>query len=117
MNMDSVLLINVDDESIVKRITGRRMCPECGKGFHVEYVPSSRGEFCDVCENDVKLTQRDDDNEATVRQRLKSYYEQTEPVVEYYRQSDNVSVIEIDGMQSPEEVEASINAELKIIAK
>lgn len=112
LSIDAVIKINVDDAAIVKRITGRRFCPECGKGFHIEFMPSARGEYCDVCDGDVTLSQRDDDTEIVVAQRLESYRNQTKPVVDYYRQSDRVAMLEIDGMQSPDGVSDSISKEL-----
>jgi len=101
--LDAVVVLNVDDEAVVERITGRRRCPQCGKGFHVKFMPSARGEFCDECEGDVLLEQRDDDTEATVRERLKAYYDQTEPVIGYYRNAGR-QMIDVDGNKSPSDV-------------
>jgi adenylate kinase len=101
--LDAVVVLNVDDEAVVERITGRRRCPQCGKGFHVKFMPSARGEFCDECEGDVALEQRDDDTEATVRERLKAYYDQTEPVIGYYRSAGR-QMIDVDGNKSPSDV-------------
>ena len=81
--LDAVVVIAADDEVIIKRVTGRRACPKCGKGFHIEYMPSANSEFCDACgDGKVKLTQRADDTEETVRDRLGAYQAQTEPVIE-----------------------------------
>ena len=117
IGIDAVILIKANDNIIVERITGRRYCPRCGKGFHVKFMPSARDEYCDECDGNVKLVQRDDDTESVVRQRLKAYYDQTEPVVEYYRQSDNVKVLEIDGMRTPDEVSLSISKSLSEFIK
>jgi adenylate kinase len=111
--LDAVVLITADDDAIVDRITGRRSCPKCGKAFHVDFMPSEKGEYCDACEGDVKLTQREDDKEATVRDRLTAYKAQTEPVIDYYRSSGEVKVIEVDGMQSPDEVTQDMVAALE----
>ncbi len=111
--LDAVVLITADDDAIVDRITGRRSCPQCGKAFHVEFLPSAKGEYCDVCEGDIKLTQREDDKEATVRDRLAAYKAQTEPVIDYYRNSGEVKVVEVDGMQSPDEVTQDMVAALE----
>jgi adenylate kinase len=106
--LDAVVLITAEEDAIVGRITGRRSCPKCGKGFHVEFMPSARGNYCDVCDGDVELTQRSDDKEETVRQRLAAYKAQTEPVIDYYRGTGKVSVVDVDGMQSPDEVTADM---------
>jgi adenylate kinase len=111
--LDAVVVITADDDAIVGRITGRRSCPKCGKGFHVKFMPSEKGEYCDVCDGEVELTQRADDKEETVRQRLAAYKAQTEPVIDYYRKSDDVEVVEVDGMQSPDDVTKDMVAALE----
>lgn len=111
--LDAVVVITADDDAIVGRITGRRSCPKCGKAFHVEFIPSAKGEYCDACDGDVKLTQREDDKESTVRDRLSAYKAQTEPVIDYYRKSDDVEVVEVDGMQSPDDVTNDMIAALE----
>jgi adenylate kinase len=80
--LDCVVSIEVPDEDIIQRITGRRMCKECGAVYHVKYSPSSQEGICDKCGG--KLYQRDDDKEETVRERLDVYKKQTEPLKEYY---------------------------------
>ena len=80
--LDVVLELRVDEEEVVKRLSGRRSCPECGRVYHVEYdAPRSEG----VCDNEgAELYQREDDREETIRHRLKVYRDQTAPLVEYY---------------------------------
>ncbi len=111
--LDAVVVITANDDEIVGRITGRRSCPKCGKAFHVEFIPSGRGKYCDACEGDVELVQRSDDQEETVRERLRAYYAQTEPVIEYYRQSGDAEVIEVDGSPAPEQVKEAMIEALK----
>jgi len=108
LSLDAVILITAPDDMIVSRITGRRSCPECKKGFHVEFIPSARGELCDECEGDVELILREDDSEEVVRQRLEAYRNQTEPVVNYYRNTGSVRIIEVDGTPPPDEVATTI---------
>lgn len=103
--LDAVVVITADDNEIVGRITGRRACGTCGKGFHVKFMPSAKGDVCDAC--DGALTQRDDDREEVVRQRLSAYKKQTEPVIAYYRAS-GAKVIEVNGSQSPDAVTADM---------
>lgn len=103
--LDAVLVITVDDERIVGRITGRRSCPRCGKTFHVTFLPSAAGDRCDAC--GAELVRRDDDSEEVVRRRLAAYYAQTEPVIGYYRDRARAQVVEIDGSGAPDEVAAA----------
>jgi adenylate kinase len=80
--IDHVISIEVEDEELVTRLTGRRMCKECGESFHVVFNPSSSEGTCDRCSGE--LYQRDDDKEETIRQRLAVYSEQTEPLIAHY---------------------------------
>lgn len=90
-----VLSILVPDESIVERITGRRMCPSTGKIYHVKYMPPRVEGVCD--ETGEKLIQRPDDTETVVKQRLDAYHRQTQPLEDYYR--GRGSLVEVDGTQ------------------
>jgi len=101
--LDGVVVITCDDDPIVSRITGRRSCPECGRVYHTEYLKPKNDGICDDCAG-AKLVQRADDTEEVVRDRLKAYYEQTEPVIEYYRKSGQVKVVEVDGNGTPDSV-------------
>ncbi len=113
--LDAVVVIVADDDVIVERITGRRSCPECGKIFHVTFMPSAAGEFCDVCgDGKVALTQREDDREDVVRQRLAAYLAQTQPVIGYYRRA-GLKMIELNGNGSPEEVTAELMTALQAV--
>ncbi|QRN78759.1 MAG: nucleoside monophosphate kinase, partial [Nocardiopsis sp. BM-2018] len=80
--LDVVLELRVDEEEVVKRLSGRRSCPECGRVYHVEYdAPREAGK----CDNEgAELYQREDDREETIRHRLKVYRDQTAPLVEFY---------------------------------
>jgi adenylate kinase len=77
-----VLAILVDEEELILRLTGRRICRDCQTPFHVEYNKPATEGVCDKCGGE--LYQRDDDSEATVRNRLEVYSVQTEPLIEYY---------------------------------
>ena len=105
--LDGVVVITCDDEAIVERITGRRSCPECGRVYHVKFLPPKAAGRCDACE-DVELVQRADDTEAVVRERLAAYYGQTEPVIAYYRNRGEVKIVEVDGNGKPDEVTTSL---------
>jgi adenylate kinase len=98
--LDAALFLDVSEEELVDRLTGRRVCSECGTNYHVEFSPPEEDGVCDECGGE--LVQRDDDTEDTVRERLRVYRENTEPVVEHYRERGEL--VEIDGEGTPDEV-------------
>jgi adenylate kinase len=79
--VDAVIDIEVSDEELVRRLAGRRMC-RCGASYHVKFNPPKVEGMCDICGE--KLYQRDDDTEKAVKTRLKAYYNQTHPLIDYY---------------------------------
>lgn len=82
VHIDCVLSLEVPDETIVERMSGRRSCPSCGATYHVAYNPSKDGIHCDLC--GAELTQRADDRPDVVQNRLQVYHTETEPLKEYY---------------------------------
>jgi adenylate kinase len=82
--IDHAVLVDVPDDELMKRLTGRRTCrnSECGKMYHVMFNPPKKEGICDACGSE--LYQRDDDSEATIRERLNVYAEQTAPLIDYY---------------------------------
>ncbi|EMA42479.1 adenylate kinase [Halococcus saccharolyticus] len=98
--LDAVCLLSVSESELVDRLTGRRVCDECGANYHVEFDQPEEEGVCDECGGE--LIQRDDDTEDTVRERLRVYHETTEPVIEHYREAGALK--EIDGEQSPDAV-------------
>jgi adenylate kinase len=86
--LDHVVSITVDTSELLIRITGRRTCVKCGKGYHVKFDPPQESGVCDACGG--VLYQRDDDKEDTIRRRLAVYDKQTEPLISYY---DNESLL------------------------
>ena len=98
------VVILVDEEDLVKRLSGRRICRSCQAPFHVLFGPPAAEGVCDTCGGE--LYQRDDDTEITVRNRLEVYHNQTEPLIDYYDRAGLVA--RIDGAQAPDEVYASI---------
>ncbi|KAB1194829.1 adenylate kinase [Haloferax sp. MBLA0076] len=99
-DLDAVLYLKVAEDELVERLTGRRVCSECGTNFHVKFNQPDEEGVCDECGGE--LVQRDDDTEETVRERLSVFEENTEPVIEHYR--DEGVLVEIDGEQTPDEV-------------
>ena len=81
--IDHVVSIEVPDSELLGRLTGRRTCRQCGQGYHVMFDPPKKGDVCDKCGGE--LYQRDDDNEATVSNRLTVYADQTQPLIDYYK--------------------------------
>ncbi len=81
-NIDHVISIEVPNEELMGRLTGRRTCKVCGQGYHVMFDPPKQEGICDKCGGE--LFQRDDDNEQTVGNRLKVYEDQTAPLIDYY---------------------------------
>ena len=92
VEIDAVIDIEVPDEVIVKRLSGRRVCAACGASYHTIYKPSTRPDTCDRCGG--KLIVRKDDEPSTILERLNVYHEQTEPLVEFYRQRGKLVVVE-----------------------
>jgi adenylate kinase len=107
-DITSVVSLEVDTEALVARLTGRRTCRQCGRGFHVSFDPPNTDGVCDACGGE--LYQRDDDREATIRNRLQVYHDQTAPLIAYYEQDGLVAAI--DGMQEIDVVRADILAAL-----
>ena len=98
--IDHVVSIEVGNEELVGRLTGRRTCRECGSGFHVMFDPPKQEGVCDKCGGE--LYQRDDDNVETVTSRLQVYESQTMPLIEYYNAQEKVR--EVDGVGEIKEI-------------
>ncbi|MFQ6072589.1 MAG: adenylate kinase [Methanosarcinales archaeon] len=80
--LDIVLNISVSDEELIKRLSGRRICKQCGASYHIIFNPPIKNGICDLCGGD--LYQRDDDSEVAIKNRLKVYKKQTQPLIDYY---------------------------------
>lgn len=93
--LDAVVSLTVNTEALVGRLTGRRTCRDCGRGYHVVFDPSRLESRCDVCGGE--LYQREDDREETIRKRLSIYTEQTAPLEAYYAKAG--LLVSVDGMQ------------------
>lgn len=94
MKLDAVLNIAVDSEVLVDRIVGRRVCKQCGAGYHVTNLKPKKEGICDICGSE--LTQRKDDTKETVVTRLEVYTNQTKPLLDYYNKQDLVK--EVNGL-------------------
>ncbi len=80
--IDYAVNVDVPDDNIVKRMSGRRACLKCGATFHMEHIPPKQEGICDSCGGELVL--RDDDKQETVQNRLKVYHDQTQPLIDYY---------------------------------
>jgi adenylate kinase len=108
-NLDAVVSLEVDTEVLVERLTGRRTCKGCGRGYHIRFDPPTQSGLCDHCGGE--LYQRDDDREETIRHRLTVYREQTSPLTEYYQRQG--LLIRVDGMLPIEKVREQILSVLR----
>ncbi|APW99105.1 adenylate kinase [Halobiforma lacisalsi AJ5] len=104
-DLDVVLYLDVSEDELVHRLTGRRLDPETDEIYHVEYNPPEDPEV------EERLVQRDDDTEETVKERLRVFRENTEPVIEYYDEKGTLERVE--GEQSPDEVWEDVRATIE----
>lgn len=105
-HIDYAINVDVPDENIVKRMSGRRACLTCGATYHIEHVPPKKEGICDVCGSELVL--RDDDKPETVKNRLNIYHEQTQPLIDFYTEKGVLKTV--DGTVPMEEVFAAITA-------
>jgi adenylate kinase len=107
-HLTAVLLIEVSDDEVVRRLAGRRQCVKAGHLYHVEFDPPKHDAVCD--QDGSRLVQREDDQEEVIRKRLEVYQAQTAPLVDYYEQRGLLR--RFDGARSPDEVHDHIRATL-----
>ena len=105
-HIDYAINVDVPDENIVKRMSGRRACLTCGATYHIEHVPPKKEGICDVCGSELVL--RGDDKPETVKNRLNVYHEQTQPLIDFYTEKGVLKTV--DGTVPMEEVFAAITA-------
>ncbi len=107
LRLDHVMSIEVDDEAMIRRITGRFSCAKCGAGYHEEFQRPKTEGVCDVC-GSTEFTRRADDNADTVRERLVAYHAQTEPIIDHY---DKLGLLRrVDGMEPIDKVTDQLKA-------
>lgn len=102
--IDYAINVDVPDENIVKRMSGRRACLACGATYHIEHVPPKAEGVCDRCQKELVL--RDDDKAETVLNRLKVYHDQTQPLIDFYTTKGILKTV--DGTQPMEKVFSAI---------
>lgn len=99
-SIDYAINVDVKDENIIRRMSGRRACLKCGATYHIEHIPPKKEGICDKCGSELVL--RDDDKPETVEKRLKVYHEQTQPLIDYYNKKGILR--EVDGSQDMKDV-------------
>lgn len=112
MNAKTEYCINfeLDNDTIVKRISGRRVCIKCGASYNVDNKPPKKSGICDECSSEV--IQRDDDKEETIRERLRVYEEQTKPLIDYYSKKGLLSTVFSQGL-----IENTTKQVMKVLGK
>ena len=98
--VDYAINVEVPDENIVRRMSGRRACVACGATYHIVHIPTKVEGICDRCGSELIL--RDDDKPETVKKRLAVYHEQTQPLIDYY--NDKKVLVEVDGTKDMNDV-------------
>ena len=91
-HIDYAIDVNVPDENIIKRMSGRRACLTCGATYHMEHVPPKKEGICDACGNELVLG--DDDKPETVKNRLDVYHKQTQPLIDYYTEKNILKTVD-----------------------
>ena len=107
--IDAVINLNVDEEILLKRITGRRSCPNCGEIYNIYFKAPKTENKCDRCGNDLSM--RKDDNAESLKTRLEAYHDNAQPILEYYQKMGIVH--EIDAGRSTPDTMSMIDAELE----
>jgi len=113
IKIDAVLSIEVKDEVIVERMSGRRVCPSCGNSYHTVYNPPIKNDVCDKCE--TKLVIRADDNPETVQNRLDTYHAQTEPLKSFY--AEKGCLVTVQGQVAVEDTTTLVLSALSKVSK
>ena len=102
--IDYAINVDVPDETIIGRMTGRRACVSCGATFHIVHIPPKQEGICDTCGKELIL--RDDDKLETVKKRLSVYHEQTQPLIDFYTEKEILKTI--DGTAEMQDVFTAI---------
>ncbi len=109
MSIDKVIYLDVNEDTVVRRLTGRRICSKCGAVYHIVNMPPKEDNKCDKCGQE--LTMRKDDNKETVRKRLQVFNKQTHALIDYYQEKG--LLLKVDGNSEKDAVFAEIKEKLK----
>ncbi len=100
LKLDKVINLDVEKEILIERITGRRICKDCGATYHIKFNPPAKKGICDNCGGN--LYQRDDDTQETVEKRIEVYQQQTKPLIDYY--TEKGLILNVDGSKAIDEI-------------
>lgn len=100
VNLDSVINLDISDEEVIARLSGRRICSKCGRSFHIRFMKPQKEGTCDSCS--ASLITREDDKEESIKKRLENYNKQTQPLIDYYKAKN--LLIDIDARPSTQEI-------------
>ncbi|MBF0103716.1 MAG: adenylate kinase [Deltaproteobacteria bacterium] len=109
--IEAVVSLDVPDTLVIERLCGRRVCGDCGASYHVAFAPSKKEDVCDKCSGG--LIQRKDDSEVTIKERLRVYRDQTQPLISYYQQKGLLKAI--DGTGTVKEIGERIGKALEAV--
>lgn len=98
--IDKLVLLNISEKETIRRLSARRVCPQCGRNFNLITMPPRKDGLCDDCR--IRLITRSDETPKAIKKRLKEYHDETDPMIDYYRQKGKV--VEINGEQPVEKV-------------
>lgn len=107
--IDKLILLEISKSESLRRLSGRRICPKCGRNFNLITIPPKNDNLCDDCGTDLII--RDDETPQAITKRLENYQKETAPMVEYYKREGKV--VEINGEQKPQDVFSDILASMK----
>ncbi len=108
IEIDKVISIETDDETIIKRMAGRRVCPKCGASYHIQAAPPSKDGICDNCGDELVI--RKDDDPDTLRKRLEVFHTETKPLIDYYQKRNRLSSV-----SNKNSIEETYRAIMKIL--
>lgn len=108
IEIDKVISIETDDETIIKRMAGRRVCPKCGASYHIQAAPPSKDGICDNCGDELII--RKDDDPDTLRKRLEVFHTETKPLIDYYQKRNRLSSV-----SNKNSIEETYRAIMKIL--
>lgn len=109
MHIDKVILLDIDEKTVIQRFAGRRVCSKAGHGYHLQFLPPKKKSVCDI--DGSKLIRRKDDQPKVIRDRFRIYHRETLPVVRYFQRKKMLQRVDADGQ--PGEVFRSVKAVLK----
>lgn len=107
--IDLVISLDVAEEIVVERLSGRRVCPKCGASFHIKYILPKKSGVCDKCS--TKLIQRKDDAPQVIKERFRVYYKNTQPVIDYYKKKKMLK--SVDASPNPDVVYKNVKKLIK----